>query len=90
MDLIAQIDDHWAARVQREKFQFHNAQWLDIIQRQQQQRGQQHQRDMQFHHLRGNGGDEDDPHGSSGGSGGHLLSGLDDLEELASLYGVFF
>lgn len=31
LDLIAQIDATWAERVQREKFEFHNAQWLEII-----------------------------------------------------------
>ena len=89
LDLIAQIDEHWAARVQREKFQFHNAQWLDIIQQQRQQRQQQHL----MHRLDGerdhDGGEDDDDDGPlaggggrHGGGGGHLLSGLDDLEEL--------
>ena len=38
-----QIDDRWASKVQREKFQFHNAQWLEIIQSQEQQSSRQSQ-----------------------------------------------
>lgn len=34
LDIISQIDEQWAERVQREKFQFHNAQWLEVIQAQ--------------------------------------------------------
>eukprot|EP00095_Tigriopus_kingsejongensis_P012143 maker-scaffold954_size76946-snap-gene-0.19 protein:Tk12143 transcript:maker-scaffold954_size76946-snap-gene-0.19-mRNA-1 annotation:"kinesin-associated protein 3-like" len=34
LDIISQIDQEWAERVQREKFQFHNTQWLEVIQSQ--------------------------------------------------------
>lgn len=37
LDIIAQIDEQWSERVQREKFQFHNTQWLEIIQSQEPQ-----------------------------------------------------
>ena len=32
LDIISQYDDSWSERVQREKFKFHNAQWLEIVQ----------------------------------------------------------
>ena len=31
LDIISEIDENWADRVKREKFRFHNAQWLDIV-----------------------------------------------------------
>ena len=37
LDIISQFDDSWSERVMREKFRFHNAQWLDIVQSQKQQ-----------------------------------------------------
>ncbi len=86
LDLIAQMDDDWAARVQREKFQFHNAQWLEMIHSQ--------RRQQQHHNGDGGGGgaqlfgnihDDDDDvagGGGAGGGGGHFFGGLDDLEEL--------
>ena len=33
LDIISQYDDSWSERVQREKFKFHNAQWLEIVQK---------------------------------------------------------
>ena len=37
LDIISQFDDSWSERVMREKFRFHNAQWLEIVQSQKQQ-----------------------------------------------------
>ncbi len=32
LDIVAQIDDNWAEKVKRDKFRFHNTQWLEMIQ----------------------------------------------------------
>ncbi|XP_040579516.1 kinesin-associated protein 3 [Lepeophtheirus salmonis] len=32
LDIISDIDENWADKVKKEKFRFHNAQWLEIIQ----------------------------------------------------------
>ena len=37
LDIISQFDDSWSERVMREKFRFHNAQWLEIVQSHKQQ-----------------------------------------------------
>ena len=79
LDIIAQIDDRWAERVQREKFQFHNAQWLDIIQSQQEQQQQQSDHDPIARPIHGHRGN---PNGGGGGSAGGLL--LDNLAASAS------
>ena len=64
LDVIAQIDEHWAERVQREKFQFHNAQWLEIVTAQAQQAQQQQAaQDLARNGHYGGGDDEDDEDG---------------------------
>lgn len=45
LDVISQFDDSWSERVKREKFRFHNAQWLEIVQSQWHQ-GQQRLQDQ--------------------------------------------
>lgn len=37
LDLIAEFDEEWAKRIQLEKFRWHNSQWLDMIESQEQQ-----------------------------------------------------
>ncbi len=75
LDVIAQIDDNWADRVQREKFQFHNAQWLEVIRAQAQQSASAVLRENQEH----------DDDGSGSGINGLFYSDLMDADDFEQL-----
>lgn len=34
LDIISEFDEVWAKRIQKEKFQWHNSQWLEMVQTQ--------------------------------------------------------